>query len=341
MKRSFVTLAVLASGLVLLSFTVVVVNQTAQVVELADHMYPGAGRPTLITLLAMYAGLIGTPIVLLCRLPRSLNPPESTEDPRFEGHVEQLRARLVANPRVVDKPTGPGLEPVERALGDLDRQADEIVRDAAKLIFLSTAVSQFGKLDALIVMAAQSRMVWRLAHLYNQRPTPRDMVRLYANVAGTAFAAGALDEADLETVVQPIVSSTVGSMAGAIPGFQAATTVLVGSVMTGTANAYLTLRVGLIARRYCGAVIVRPKAELRRSASLEAGRMLGEIVSVGTKQLAGAMFGAVKTWGTQTVGAAVVKGRTAFSTAGDRAATTRDAISSMFRRGKGEPEPAS
>src|SRR5690606_32315716 len=122
-------------------------------------------------------------------------------------------------------------------------RADEIVRSTASVVFLSTAVSQNGQFDAMIVLAAQSRMVWQIAHLYSQRPTARDMTRLYANVAATAFAAGAIDEIDLNEQIQPILGSTIGSMAGAIPGLQVATAVLVNSVMSGTANAYLTLRV--------------------------------------------------------------------------------------------------
>ena len=43
MKKTLKTLLLLGSGLVLLSFGVVVVNQTAQVVELARHAHPALG----------------------------------------------------------------------------------------------------------------------------------------------------------------------------------------------------------------------------------------------------------------------------------------------------------
>ena len=42
MNKTLKTLAVLASGLVVLSFTVVVINQTAGVVQLAKEVHPVA-----------------------------------------------------------------------------------------------------------------------------------------------------------------------------------------------------------------------------------------------------------------------------------------------------------
>jgi hypothetical protein len=52
---------------------------------------------------------------------------------------------------------------------------------------------------------------------------------------------------------------------------------VVNSIVAGTANAFLTLRVGLIARAYCGALIVPERRSLRRSAVSQAAQMLGII----------------------------------------------------------------
>lgn len=340
MNRTLKTVCLLASGLVLLSFVVVVVNQTAQVVDLASHLHPAAGKATLIGLLGLYGVLGGVPVVLYFRLPRSLKPPASEEDRGFEEHIRELAKRLSANKAVAERPVAAERGAVNKALAGLDRQAEVIVRETARLIFLSTAVSQFGKLDGLIVLGAQSRMIWRLAHLYSQRPTPSDLVRLYGQVAGTAFAAGALEDADLNEVVQPVLSSTLGSMAGSIPGLQTATAILVNSVVTGTANAYLTLRVGLIARRYCGAVVIEPASALRRSASAEAARMLSEIVSEGTGKLVKAVGGAAWNLGTQAAGVVGGKVKGTISGVAVKATDTREFLSGIFRRAKTGPEAA-
>ena len=67
-------------------------------------------------------------------------------------------------------------------------------------------------------------------------------------------------------------------MTGAIPGFQVMTTIMVNSLLSGSANAFLTLRVGLIAKGYCGSLVAQPRAKFRRSATTEAARLLTGIV---------------------------------------------------------------
>ena len=61
-------------------------------------------------------------------------------------------------------------------------------------------------------------------------------------------------------------------------------------MLDGSANAFLTLRVGMIAKRYCGAVVVQPKATLRRAATTEAAGHLGAIVSDGGARLSKAIW---------------------------------------------------
>jgi hypothetical protein len=220
---------------------------------------------------------------------------------------------------------------IDLAIAELDTKADAIVRETAAIIFLSTAISQFGKLDGLIVLGAQSRMVWKLAHLYSQRPAPGDLVRLYSQVATTAFVAGALEEIDLNEVVQPVVSTAFGSMAGSIPGLGTATTLLSTSVLTGTANAFLTLRVGLIARRYCGAVVQQPAAGMRRAATVEAAGMLGGIVREGSSKLVKSFGGAAWNLGSQAAGAVGGRVKGTFTGVADRAQD----LSGYFRRPRG------
>ena len=71
-----------------------------------------------------------------------------------------------------------------------------------------------------------------------------------------------MQEIDLGEQVEPILSSAVGALGASVPGFQVAGTILANCVLSGSANAFLTLRVAMIARRYCG----RPgrRAEVRR-----------------------------------------------------------------------------
>jgi hypothetical protein len=128
------------------------------------------------------------------------------------------------------------------------------------------------------VLAAQSRMVYRVARLYYQRPSLRELAHLYANVAATSFVAGELDDLELHQMIQPVVAGTVGALGGAIPGFQIMTSIMVNSLLSGSANAFLTLRVGIIAKDYCGSLVAEPRTQVRRAATAEAARLLSGIV---------------------------------------------------------------
>jgi hypothetical protein len=289
MGRTVRAFVLFTSGFVLLSATVLVINQTAGFVDLATRVHPGLGTATLWVLILTYTGLVGTPIVLFVRLPAALAPPGRDDGPEFEAHLERLRGRLTKCPQLVgcdlaDRPK------IEAALQVLDGRAEAIVRDAASSVFLATAVSQSGRLDAILVLAAQSRMIWRIAHVYHQRPNPRDLVHLYANVAATAFVAGELQDIDLSEQVEPVLGAAIGALGASVPGFQVAGTILANCVLSGSANAFLTLRVGMIARRHCGALVIEPKSIVRRAATIEASRLLGGIVSDGTARLSKAIW---------------------------------------------------
>jgi hypothetical protein len=296
MNKTLKTLAMLTGGAMLLSFVVVVVNQTAGVVQLAKEVHPALGTATLWGLLIAYGGLVGVPVVLILRMPRPLVPPATDVGPEFDDHLRRLGERLAVNPRVrLDSIRPIDRRGVEKALVALDQDANAIVRQMATTVFLTTAVSQSGRLDALLVMAAQSRMVWRMAHLYYQRPSLRELLYLYANVVGTSFVAGELDDLELHQMIQPVVAGTLGAVGGAIPGFQVLTSIMVNSLLSGSANAFLTLRVGIIAKDYCGSLVAQPRTAVRRAATAEAARLLSGIVKESGSRVRDAVWKEVKT----------------------------------------------
>ena len=221
MNRTFKKIALSASILILLLFSLFVINQTSQVVQLAEKVSPSFGNFVFWTLLLVYAVLILIPVFLFFRLPRSLMPPKSEDSPEFDAYFTLLKKRLASNPQLK------GLElsdrqQVDEALAILAEKSDKIIQQTASTVFISTAISQSGRLDAFLVLSAQSRMVWRIARLYYQRPTLRDIIQLYANVAGTAFLASEFEDVDISEQVEPVLSSTLGALVVTIPGVQLA-----------------------------------------------------------------------------------------------------------------------
>jgi hypothetical protein len=70
---------------------------------------------------------------------------------------------------------------------------------------------------------------------------------------------------------------------------------LASSMLSGSANAFLTLRVGMITKEYCRCTTQVEKKGLRRAATVKAAKLLGSVVSDGTKKLSRAMLNASKT----------------------------------------------
>jgi hypothetical protein len=276
MTKTLRRMAVLLSVFVIIVFGVFLFNQTVQIVESARTVNPRFGDGVMWGLIFLYSALLLTPIVLWFKVPRRKSPPSRSEGPEYEQFMADFRRRLSRNTRLRGV-TLASTEDVDAAICMLDKHAEDVVVSTASAVFLSTAVLQSGRLDVLVVLAAQTRMIWRVAHVYYQRPSVRDFLHLYANVASTAFIAAGIEDVDVDVLVTTIFGSSVA----ALPGMH----LLAAAVLSGSANAFLTLRVGMITKEYCRCTTRVEKTGLRRAATLRAAKLLGSIVKDGTRRL--------------------------------------------------------
>ena len=254
-----------------------IVAGATSLISLADRIHPVAGT-VVFWAVCLTAGFFALYCAIAyARLPAALVPPEEDSGPKHDVYLQALRVRLAANPRTRDLPVVTKAE-IERAVATLSAQADLVVRRTASTVFLSTALMQNGRLDGLIVLFTQIQMIGRIARIYVQRPSPRELTRLYANVAGTAFVASGLESLDLGEMVAPLAVSVVPALKGGIPGLSGISALLVKCVSNGAANAFLTLRVGEVARRYCELTSRCPAELIRKSATAAAVQHLGRIV---------------------------------------------------------------
>lgn len=290
-----------------------IIAGTTSLISLADRVHPVAGSFVFWTIVLAGAGLAFYFAIAYAKLPSALIPPAETFGPKHDAYLEALRLRLAANPRTRAVPVATE-EEIETAIGVLSVEADSVVRKTASTVFLSTALMQNGRLDALILLFTQIQMVTRVARVYVQRPSPREMIRLYANVAGTAFISSGLESLDLGEMVAPLATSVVPALKGGIPGLAGISALLVKCVSNGAANAFLTLRVGEVARRYCELTSRSSPELIRKSATTAAVQHLGRIVREN-----GALV-VRKIW--ESTGRALIDG--GVSKAEDIAAATRD-----------------
>jgi len=170
--------------------------------------------------MAVFGVIVLIPLTMIARMPTAIRPPVDVQSPDYQVFLRQLGGRLEKNPHLagtamqLSDRTG-----IEAALKILDAHVDEIIKKTAATIFVSTAISQNGTLDALMVLAAQTRMIWQIARVYSQRPSGGEMIRLYSNVGATLFVASEIEDLDLNEQVEPVIKTVMsGSVASLLPG---------------------------------------------------------------------------------------------------------------------------
>ena len=276
----FQTLRKLAIPLVALlsvGFFLFLINQVSSIFILASSLNPVFGKIVLITLSIVLLGLTVSPVIVWLRLPKPIKFPKNETE--LAGYKRRLVRRLQSNALLQAEGLVPSTtEDLPQALEILNSAADKVVKSTAQTVFLTTAISQNGKLDAITVLVIQLKMVWRIAHIYYQRPTIRELLYLYGNVGASSFLATQIEEIDLTKHIEPIVTAIVrNTSTRSVPVVGQATTVIMDSLMEGTTNAFLSLRVGILAKNYCGQVKVITSSEIRKNTLKEAGVALGKI----------------------------------------------------------------
>ena len=292
MKRILLPVAVL----ILVAFVLVVARETREVVLLAGAVHPLLGQCVLWLLLLTYAVCLAVPIVTFVRLPKRLVPPPPGDPAQDSAFIHSLAQRLRANRHLSNREiSAADHASVDRALQELAGLARQRTIEAATTVFVGTAVSQSGRLDGVMVLGTQSRLVWQIAHLYWQRPSLRDLASLYASVAAAAFVAQNVDDFDFSALVEPMLAPILAnSVVSAIPGFAPVATLVANSSIDGTVNAFLTLRIGCLASAYCGSLTRPDPRSLRRTATAEAAGMLAAVARHGAERVALAMWGAAR-----------------------------------------------
>lgn len=269
-------------------FLLIVINQSIQLVNWGTSVHPWLGWLLIAVILILFAGLLIYPLISILRFQVMPDMPKDSSSPEYAAYIDDLHAMMAKNKLLIQSGLAlPGDDKeaeLRAAFSILDDRSDVIIKKEATDVFLTTAISQNGSLDGLFVLTALIKLIWKIVHMYEGRPSLKRIVSLYSNVAATVLIARSIEDADLiEDQMEPIVSSLIGgSVMTLIPGAVPITTLVVSSVTEGSVNALLTLRCGCIAQRYLASLTEPDKRLLRRSASMEATGKLAEIMKENT-----------------------------------------------------------
>jgi hypothetical protein len=151
------------------------------------------------------------------------------------------------------------------------KEINKRIRKHAKTVMISTAISQNGRLDFFTVIVVNLRMIKELVEMCGFRPSYKNLSKLTINVFTTALIAEGLENIDIGDVVPQSTMNTLGEIPLIKP--------VLGSVTQGISNALLTLRIGIVTRKYLFSDAKEiTKEKIRRDALLEAAKMLPSVV---------------------------------------------------------------
>lgn len=270
LKSIFLPLGILLA----VAFTLFLANQIIGLYILARDISPLFGQIVLFGSFTLTIVLLGLPIVRFLRMPRPLTPPKhQSEVLRYQ---QKLAKRLADNQILASKGHSiKNTSDLPAAIEVLNKEADKVIRETATVIFLTTSVSQNGKLDAFTVLGAQMRMVWKIGAIYYQRPTLREILRMYSFVGASSFMASEIEDLDITRQIEPIASSLFKNVSGrSVPLIGPAATLIMDSLLEGSTNAFLSLRVGILTKKYCSDLEVFDEKKAKKDTLKEATREL-------------------------------------------------------------------
>lgn len=276
-----------------MGFILFLVNQISGIYLLIRDFSPVLAKATLLVLVIMCSALVLSPLFVVLKLPSPIPKPKSASD--LPDYHRALARRLHTNKYLKAKGIGVTSSNLQEAITPLDEEALRVIKATATTVFLTTSVSQNGKLDALTVFSTQMRMVWKIAHVYYQRPTIKELTRLYSFVAINAFVASEIEELDISQQIEPVAGAIFKNASGkAIPLIGPSATIIMDSLLEGSTNAFLTLRVGLIAKKYCGHLDVWDSKEIKRSAYRESASLLKSVAMSASGKIVKGILSATK-----------------------------------------------
>jgi len=289
--------------IVTIIFLIFIINQIFSIYANLDTISPIYGKVFIYTLGSILLIFLTLIIFQFSKFSKQITLPKEEDSKEYNKSINALVKILKNNNHIendIDYNEQNKTEWVLECLNQLDTKTNNIIEENAQYVFLSTAISQNGIFDSIIVLIAQIKMIWQILHIYYQRPNLKSIISLYTNVVITIFTVKAIEDFEfVEKQIEPIVASILGS--SVTPGFNVTALLLVNSLISGTANAFLTLRIGLITQKYSSPVITEEKRKIKKNANIEASKMLGKVISGSivllTKSIGKASINATKRFG--------------------------------------------
>ncbi|XMB72523.1 DUF697 domain-containing protein [Mycoplasmatota bacterium WC30] len=160
----------------------------------------------------------------------------------------------------------------------IKKELNKVIVTHAESVFMTTAISQNGRLDAIAVLTINLRLIKELVVKCGFRPSYTSLGRLSFSVLTTAIVAESIEDMKFSELFP---QSSLNAL-GEIPFLKTIT----GSLAQGAGNALLSLRVGIICRNFLFMNLKGiSKREIKRMAFAEAVTLFPKVVGESIKKV--------------------------------------------------------
>lgn len=215
--------------------------------------------------IALAAGVliyfVGIPVYRIIKIPKAPTPLRSGE--HLDKELPKRFERLEENPYL--QSIGYDLAPVPRTkegygqvMKILGKESAHIRSRYVNRLFYSSAISQNGFIDAVLILSSSVNLVKETFVLYNGRVSNRDLWIIGKQVYYSMAIGGS---ETVEYATGEIFSKLSTEGMRSIPFFDK----ILGSLADGFINAALLTRVALITDNYCSKLIIESERDLRPS----------------------------------------------------------------------------
>ncbi len=247
MKNSFKPLVVVAVGLILF-FLFIFVSEIIDIADRLSKMHPSIAWVFYVFVGAFLLFFFIIPIFQLFLKP-SLNLKELDGESPSEKEVKRA-VRIITRKGRVELEEKQSIQKALKESNDvrvplraiIDKRAEGIDADIwkySKAVFITTAISQFGKLDAFFLIVNNFQMLKLIFARYPYRPSLFQMVHIYVRVLILSLTALSIEELSDRSIIEEI-----------FPRIHPIGGRTLASVVQGVTYAFITYRIGLFAKEF-------------------------------------------------------------------------------------------
>ncbi|MBI9073321.1 MAG: hypothetical protein JEY94_17090 [Melioribacteraceae bacterium] len=220
------------------------------------HQYFGWLTVLLLSVSVIYFVLI--PMIKIISLPKTLEPTADKNqiDTLRKKRIDSYSKRLLSdkNKSIIDE-NFYSEENYNKLIEDLKIKSSLIKKRYITNTFYSTAISQNGFLDALLILSNGFKMVKEIFELFNGRVNNRDLLKIFKNIYFSMLIGGSEGvEYASEEIFRKLAFDGLNKIPFADKIFS--------SLTDGFVNASLITRVAIITENYCTMLYIKSPKDL-------------------------------------------------------------------------------